>query len=90
MEELRKRLVVIVVVNTIAMMLLFSQARMLMDYLIEVNPGMKLVYTTPSEMLLVYVNLSFIMALILCSPITVYEIWAFVEKGLYNMKKDIS
>lgn len=78
MEELRKRLVVIVVVNTIAMMLLFSQARMLMDYLIEVNPGMKLVYTTPSEMLLVYVNLSFIMALILCSPITVYEIWAFV------------
>lgn len=87
MEELRKRLVVIVVVNTIAMMLLFSQARMLMDYLIEVNPGMKLVYTTPSEMLLVYVNLSFIMALILCSPITVYEIWAFVEKGLYKHEK---
>ena len=87
MEELIKRLVVIVVVNTIAMMLLFSQARMLMDYLIEVNPGMKLVYTTPSEMLLVYVNLSFIMALILCSPITVYEIWAFVEKGLYKHEK---
>ena len=27
------------------------------------------------------------MALILCSPITVYEIWAFVEKGLYKHEK---
>lgn len=87
LDELRKRLVIIAAVNIGAALLLFSQTELIMEYLINVNPGMELVYTTPSELLVVYVQLSFIMAIVICSPITLYQIWAFVEKGLYEKEK---
>lgn len=87
LDELRKRLMIVVVVNVVAAIALFSQTELIMNYLLEVNPGMELVYTTPSELLTVYVQLSFILAITLCSPITVYQIWAFIEKGLYEKEK---
>ena len=87
LDELRKRLTIIAIVNIGAAILLFNKASLILDYFLAINPGMQLVYITPSELLGVYIQLSFIMALIRCSPITVYQIWAFVEKGLYDNEK---
>ena len=87
LDELRKRLTIIAFANIGMAFLLFNKAGDIMDYLLAVNPGMQLVYITPSELLVVYVQLAFIMALVVCSPITVYQIWAFVEKGLYEREK---
>lgn len=87
LDELRKRLTVMVVVTLAVSAFLFTKAGMVMDYFLAINPGMELVFITPSELLVVYVQLSLIMALIVCAPINVYEIWAFVEKGLYKKEK---
>ncbi len=87
LDELRKRLTIIAVANIGAAIFLFNKASMMLDYFLAINPGMKLVYITPSELLGVYIQLSFIIALIICSPVTVYQIWAFVEKGLYDHEK---
>lgn len=87
LDELRKRLTVIAAVNLGAAMLLFNKASIILDYFLAINPGMQLVYITPSELLGVYIQLSFIMAFVLCSPVTGYQIWAFVEKGLYDHEK---
>ena len=87
LDELRKRLTIMVAVTLIASAALFTKVELVLDYFLAINPGMDLVFITPSELLVVYVQLSLIMALILCSPITFYEIWAFVEKGLYRKEK---
>ena len=87
LDELRKRLTVMVVVTLAVSAFLFTKAGMVMDYFLAINPGMELVFITPSELLVVYVQLSLIMALIVCAPVNVYEIWAFVEKGLYKKEK---
>lgn len=87
LDELRKRLTVIAVVNLVASAVLFTKADFVLDYFLAINPGMELVFITPSELLVVYFQLSLIMAFILCSPVTFYEIWAFVEKGLYRKEK---
>lgn len=87
LDELRKRLTIIALVNIVAALLLFGQADRVMTYLLDVNPGLELVYITPSELLVVYIQISFIIALIICSPITIYQIWAFIEKGLYKREK---
>ena len=87
LDELRKRLTVIAVVNLVASAVLFTKADFVLDYFLAINTGMELVFITPSELLVVYFQLSLIMALILCSPVTFYEIWAFVEKGLYRKEK---
>lgn len=87
LDELRKRLTIIAFFNIGTAMLLFQKAGIVMNYLLAINPGMQLVYLTPSELLMVYIQLSFMMAVIVCSPINIYEIWAFVEKGLYKKEK---
>ena len=87
LDELRKRLTIIAAVNIGAAMLLFYKAGSILDYFLAINPGMQLVYITPSELLGVYIQLSFIMAFVLCSPITGYQVWAFVKEGLYDNEK---
>ena len=87
LSELRRRLTIIVVANVVAAMLLFNTANKIMHYLLAINPGMQLVYISPSELLLVYIQISFMAALIVCSPINIYEVWAFLEKGLYKKEK---
>ena len=87
LNELRKRLTIVVVANVAVAAVLFTKASMVMDYFLSINPGMGLVYISPSELLLVYVQLSVIMALIVCSPLNAYHLWAFIEKGLYKKEK---
>ena len=87
LNELRKRLTVMLVANLAVSAILFTKAEIVMDYFLAINPGMELVFISPSELLVVYFQLSIIMALILCSPLNVYEIWAFAEKGLYKREK---
>ncbi len=88
LTELRRRLTVVILANLVGAMLLFNAAQRLMSYLLALKPEtMQLVYIGPSELLLVYIKLAFLMALVLCSPITLYEIWAFLEKGLYKHEK---
>lgn len=87
LDELRKRLTIIAAVNIGAAIILFNKASVILDYFLAINPGMQLVYITPSELLGVYIQLAFIMAFVLCSPVTGYQVWAFVEKGLYDHEK---
>ena len=87
LDELRKRLTIIVIVNVLATILLFGKTNDIMTYLLAVNPGLDLVYITPSELLAVYIKISFIIAIVICSPVTIYQIWAFIEKGLYKNEK---
>ncbi len=85
--ELRRRLGVVIAVNLIVAVILFQYAAVIMEYLFALNPGMELVYISPQELLLVYIQVAFIAAIVLCSPITIYEIWAFVGKGLYHNER---
>ena len=87
LNELRKRLTVVVFANLAVSAFLFTKASFVMDYFLAINPGMELVFISPSELLLVYVQISVIMALIVCSPLNIYHLWAFVEKGLYKKEK---
>lgn len=85
--ELRRRLAVAVAVNLVAAVVLFQYAAAIMEYLFALNPGMGLIYISPQELLLVYIQVAFLAAFVLCSPVTIYEIWAFVSKGLYKHER---
>jgi len=85
--ELRKRLIIILVVNVTAAFTCFQYMESLIHYILNLNPGMQLVYLSPSELFMVYVKLAFICAIVLCLPITIYQIWVFVSQGLYIKEK---
>ena len=47
----------------------------------------KLIYTSLTEPIMMYVKLSFISALFLGSPFIFYQLWLFISPGLYAKEK---
>ncbi len=87
LAELRTRLIRVVVINFAVALVCFQYMETLIQYLLALNPGFQLIYITPSELFTVYIQLAFIVAIVLCLPLTIYEIWAFFSQALYKREK---
>ncbi|WP_367569422.1 twin-arginine translocase subunit TatC [Lacrimispora sp.] len=87
LATLRKRLIIILVINLGAAMICYQFMGTLIQYILNLNPGMKLVYLTPSEPFMAYLELALTCAIVLCFPITVLQIWLFVSPGLYKKEQ---
>jgi len=87
LAELRKRLIIIFAVNIIGAVVCYQFIDRLIDVLLRLNPGMNLIYITPSELFMVYIRLAIICAVVILFPITVTQIWAFIAKGLYQKER---
>lgn len=85
--ELRKRLSIVVIANLFTAIVIFNYTEIMMKYLLDLNPGMQLVYISPSELFLVYIQVALISALVIMSPVTIYQIYAFIKKGLYHHER---
>jgi sec-independent protein translocase protein TatC len=88
LSELRKRLIIILVVNITATFICYFFIDKLIQYILYLNPGMNLIYIAPSELFMVYMELALICAIVLCFPITISEIWMFISKGLYKKERN--
>lgn len=82
--ELRKRIIWIVVVLVLGMVGGFFVAKPILVYLQEASPLVNASWHafSPWDGLRVYMQLSFILALIVTGPVTLYHLWAFVKPGL--------
>lgn len=87
LAALRKRLIIIFVVNIGAAVVCYQFMDILIKYILNLNPGMQLVYLTPSESLMALIELAVTCAIVLCFPITVLQVWMFVSPGLYKKEK---
>lgn len=87
LAELRKRLILILAVNIAGALICYEYMASLIQLFISLNPGMNLVYISPSELFMVYVKLALICALIFCFPFSALQIWLFVSKGLLKREQ---
>lgn len=87
LTELRKRLVIIAIVNILATLVCYQFIDILMGYILSLSKGIDLVYISPSELFLVYIKVSFICGIVISSPITLLQVWLFISKGLYKKEK---
>lgn len=87
LDELRKRITIVSVAHLIVMLLAFSRSGPILQRLMELNPQMNLIFVEPSEIMNAYIHIALVLAVALCSPLTIYHIWAFVAKGLYENEK---
>ncbi len=86
LAELRKRLIIILTVNIAGALICYQYMATLIQLFINLNPGMNLVYISPSELFMVYVKLALLCAVIICFPVSALQIWLFISKGL--LKKE--
>ncbi len=87
LAALRKRLIIIFVVNLGAALVCYQFMDTMIQYILNLNQGTRLVYLSPSEPFMTCVELAITCAIVLCLPITISQIWMFVCSGLYKKEK---
>lgn len=84
LTELRKRLMWIVGILVLSMIGGFIAAVKVLDYLKSIPPASTISWNalSPGDGIRVYMQLAFLLALIVTLPFILYHVWAFVKPGL--------
>ncbi len=89
LDELRKRLTRIFIAAFVGLMICYSFAQQIFDYLLRplkplLPEGSHLIFTSLPEGFFTYIKLSAVAGIFLTSPYIFYQLWQFVAPGLYK------
>lgn len=89
LTEIRNRIAVCFVTLIVAFFVCFAFIKPLANELLEMGlaAGFQYVYLSPSELLTSYFKLSLILAVVIVSPLLIYQIWSFVAPALTKREK---
>jgi sec-independent protein translocase protein TatC len=85
LEELRKRIIRILMYFLIGAISGFIISPYILNYIKK--PVGKIYFFSPQEAFIVKIKISIFFSIILIFPLMIYEIWKFVEPGLYKEEK---
>jgi len=85
LEELRKRIIRILIYFLIGTIFGFIISPYILNYIKK--PVEKIYFFSPQEAFIVKIKISIFFSIILIFPLIIYEIWKFVEPGLYKEEK---
>ncbi|MGO4890515.1 twin-arginine translocase subunit TatC [Anaerobacillus sp. MEB173] len=88
-EEIRKRLIIVVVFFILSLIGGFFLATPLISFLqsAPTAEGLPMNAFSLTDPLKVYMNFAFLTALLLSSPVALYQLWAFVSPGLRDVER---
>ncbi len=89
LKEIRNRIALCAVVFVVAFFVCFAFIKPLATGLLEMGRagGFQYVYLSPSELLTSYIKLSMILAVVIVSPMIIYQAWSFVAPALTKREK---
>ena len=85
LDELRRRLIKILVVFIVATLVCYSLVPGIMPWLIA--PAGHLIYTSPTEAFSAYMTLAAVMGFLVSLPWTLYQVWGFIGGALRPQEK---
>ncbi|OMP67987.1 twin-arginine translocase subunit TatC [Domibacillus epiphyticus] len=92
LEELRKRLMIVVVFFFIAVIGGLFLAKPLIHYLQHADEAAALTMNAfrVTDPLKIYFQMAFVIGIILTSPVILYQLWAFVSPGLHEKERRVT
>lgn len=89
MEELRKRLFFVAIFFVIALFVGFYTAKPLIRYIqrSDLAESFTMNAFSPVDPLTVYLQVTFIVAAVIVSPLLLYQLWAFITPGLHETER---
>lgn len=87
--ELRKRLIIVVVFFVFAIIASFFLSQPLIKYLQHTDEARDLVMNAfrVTDPFKVYMQMTFVLALLMTMPVILYQLWAFVSPGLFDKER---
>jgi sec-independent protein translocase protein TatC len=80
LQELRRRLIIIIMAVSVGSLISYFYAAELVQYITA--PAGKLYYMSPAEAFFTYLRVSFFAGFLLALPIVLYQVWAFIVPAL--------
>lgn len=89
LREIRNRIALSAVVLVGAFFVCFAVIKPLANRLLQMgmDSGFEYVYLSPSELLTSYVKLSLVLAVVIVSPVLIFQVWGFVAPALTRREK---
>ena len=89
LREIRNRIALSVVALLAAFVICFAIIKPLANAMLQMglDAGFQYVYLSPSELLTSYFKLALVLAIVVVSPLLVFEIWGFVAPALTRKEK---
>ncbi len=89
LREVRNRIALSILALVVAFFVCFAVIKPLANALLQMGlkSGFQYVYLSPSELLTSYFKLALILAVVIVSPIIIFQIWGFVAPALTKREK---
>lgn len=89
LKELKNRIVVCLVVLLAGFIFTFQYASLIVDYLTDLGQAGSyvFVYLSPQELFMQYIKIATIGAVVVTSPVLLYEVYGFMSPGLNRNEK---
>jgi sec-independent protein translocase protein TatC len=95
LDELRRRIVYAVIAIVVGFLIACLFLTQLYEFIVTpmqaaLPPGQTLVYTEPTEALMLYLKMAVLAGLLIASPGVMTQVWLFVAPGLYSNEKKLA
>lgn len=92
LDELRRRLVYALVAVVVGFGIALAFIGPIFDFVMApmqagLAPGQKLIFTEPTEAIMLYMKMALLAGILLASPAVFAQIWLFIAPGLYQHEK---
>src|SRR4051794_2275667 len=92
LDELRKRIIRALIGVGIGFAVALGFLSPLYNFVIGpmhalLKPGQQLIFTDPSEAMMIRLKIALIAALLVASPLVMSQVWLFISPGLYTHEK---
>jgi len=91
LDELRRRLIHCLAALVVGFVVCWFFREPIFQFLTQplrvAYPGVKFIFTSPSEALMLKMKMAFFVGIFLTAPYVLYQVWAFVAPGLYPHEK---
>lgn len=87
LAELRKRLIIVFLTILLAGSLCFLFVEPIVTMILALAPDADMVYLAPPELFLAYLRISLVLGIVVALPITLTQIWFFVQPALSRREK---
>ncbi len=95
LDELRKRIIWALVAVATGFLISCLFLNQLFDFVMGpmrrlLPPGQQLIYTEPTEALMLYLKLAVIAGIMIAAPMVMSQVWLFISPGLYSHEKKLA